>query len=82
MAATDNILGIFRQAHGLVEKFDREKEDPGMCFRKRLLYALEDPYGKFINEDEMYDAICEMITEEAEIWLAFPDFSITELLLQ
>lgn len=37
MAATDNILGIFRQAHGLVEKFDREKEDPGMCFRKRLL---------------------------------------------
>lgn len=31
----ENILGIFRQAHGLIDRFNREKEDPDMGFRKK-----------------------------------------------
>ena len=72
----ENILGIFRQAHELIDRFNREKEDPDMGFRKKMLYTLEEPYGKMFNEDEFYGALCDTVTEEeAEIWFCFPDFS-------
>lgn len=73
----EDVLGIFRQAHNLVEKFDRQMEDPDMGYIKKMLFALEEPYGKMNNEDEMYDALCGVISEQdAEVWFAFPDFSL------
>ncbi|MGI6205644.1 MAG: indolepyruvate ferredoxin oxidoreductase subunit alpha [Anaerovoracaceae bacterium] len=73
----EDVLSIFRQAHVLVDKFDREKANPDMSFREKLLINLEEPYGKMFNEDEMRDAINGAISEtDAEIWFAFPDFDV------
>ena len=75
----ENIIGIFRQAHGLIEKFDRSQDDPDMGFRKKMLYSLEEPYGTMFNESEMYEAICSTVSEEeAEAWFCYPDFSFKE----
>jgi Pyruvate/2-oxoacid:ferredoxin oxidoreductase delta subunit len=61
-----------------IQKYERNKTAESETPHGKMLNILQAPYYDFRNYDEFLIALQQMLSkEEAEVWCAYPDFTIT-----